>query len=372
MLALQTHLFNKLEERKANGILRELKVYDNPVDFYSNDYLGLSQNARFQAEIQQILSENPKSLLGSTGSRLISGNSKIITQTEDFLAHTHKTESALLFPSGYKANLALFSCIADRNDTILVDELIHRSVHDGCSLAKATKWKFRHNDLDHLESLLKKAKGNIILAIESLYSMDGDFAPLTTIADLALKYGANLIVDEAHAMGVFGKGLVDLNRLQEKVFATLVTYGKAMGLNGAAILGSQVLKNYLINFASPFIYSTAASDFLGLSIQKAYEFTLLNPHLAIELQNLIQHFRAYKVHNISQAKSPIQIVQFPSTRKLKNVVEMLAEAGFQTYAIFAPTIKEGSERLRICLHQFNTKEEIDKLCSIIKVHQQHA
>lgn len=369
MLMLQTQLRNQIEQRKSEGILRKLRTSKESIDFCSNDYLGLIRDKFFQKKISEIAFENPRLLIGSTGSRLISGNSENTMQTESFLAKTHGNESALLFPSGYKANLALFSCIAKRTDTILVDELIHRSVHDGCSLSQATKWKFKHNDLNHLESLLKKAKGNIIIAIESLYSMDGDFAPLKDITELASRYQANLIVDEAHAMGVFGKGLVSQNQLQNKVFSTVVTYGKAMGLNGAAILGSQVLKEYLVNFASPFIYSTAASDFQSLSIRASYKYIDTHTDLRLTLQKNIEYFRSHQVHSISQEKSPIQIVQFPFSIKLRQAAAELSTIGFQTYPVFAPSVKQGSERLRICLHQFNSYTEIDRLCDIIKKHQ---
>ncbi len=369
MLTLQAQLLNRLEQRESEGILRKLKIGKASIDFCSNDYLGLTRDGDFQQKIMEIVLENSKSLMGSTGSRLISGNTETTMQVESFLAGTHGNESALLFPTGYKANLALFSCIAKKNDTVLVDEYIHRSVHDGCLLSNATKWKFKHNDLDHLESLLKKTKGNTLIAIESLYSMDGDFAPLEDITELASRYQANLIVDEAHAMGVFGKGLVYQNQLQSKIFATIATYGKAMGLNGAVVLGSRVLKEYLVNFASPFIYSTAASDFQSLSIRTSYKYLDEHPDLAITLQKNIEYFRSHQVHSISQEKSPIQIVQFPSSTKLRQAVTDLSAIDIETYPVFAPTVKPGLERLRICLHQFNSFTEIDRLCRIIKQHQ---
>ncbi|MDR7130199.1 8-amino-7-oxononanoate synthase [Algoriphagus sp. 4150] len=365
MKALEEHWSNCLAKRRDQGNLRQLRPVGNRIDFYSNDYLGLSSNSDFPQMLLGIIGKNPRCLTGSTGSRLISGNSQLARDTEGYIASLHQVDAALLFSSGYSANIALFSCVVGRHDTILLDELVHRSVYDGCLISKAKRLKFRHNDTEHLEELLKKSKGKILIAIESLYSMDGDFAPLNAIADLAQKYGAGLIVDEAHALGTFGKGLVHSAQVQNKVLATVVTYGKAMGVQGAAILGSFVLKEYLINFASPFIYSTAMSDIQYESIQAAYQYVDKHTELAIVLQERIRYFRAHQLSKISQDDSPIQAIQFTSTDQLRKAVQELAKTNMQTYAVFSPTVKQGDERLRICLHLFNSNQEIDRLCSII-------
>lgn len=370
MKAIQLQWHKALSEREAEGRLRKLKLPGNGIDFWSNDYLGLSANSDFQHILSAAVRHNPRYLTGATGSRLISGNSLAVTQVEEFIAAEHHVESALLFPSGYKANLALLSCIVGRQDTILVDELVHRSVYDGCLMSKAAKWKFRHNDPEHLKSLLKKAKGHVIIVVESLYSMDGDFAPLTAIAGLAKKFGAGLVVDEAHAIGVFGKGLVHAAQLQQEVLATVVTYGKAMGVQGAAVLGSSVLKVYLVNFASPFIYSTAMPDVQALSIQLAYAYVNNNSEPAQRLQERIRYFRTYIRSAISQAQSPIQVVQFLSAGQLKRAAEALSRHNIHAYAVFAPTVPAGAERLRICLHQFNSNAEIDTLYTIFQEYEQ--
>lgn len=369
MISFPKHLIDAIEQRKKFGNLRTLKPHSDGIDFYSNDYLGLTKNQAFQDVLLQMVNDNPTCLLGSTGSRLISGNKNDYQEVESFIATQHLTESALLFPSGYKANLALFSCIATKHDTILVDELIHRSVHDGCRLSAAKKWKFKHNDLFHLEALLQKSEGTVFIAIESLYSMDGDFAPLQEITALAARYHANLIVDEAHAIGVFGYGLVTENQLQNNVFATVVTYGKAFGIQGAAILGTNLLKTYLINFASSFIYSTAMPAYQILSIQKAYQFIAQHPELKNDLHQKIKHFRASNLTTSSQDKSPIQTIYFSNVEKLHQTVKILEKEQLKTYAILAPTVKAGSERLRICLHQSNTIQEINLLTEIIQKYQ---
>ncbi|GGH31869.1 8-amino-7-oxononanoate synthase [Dyadobacter endophyticus] len=364
---LELNWHNALSTRKENGHLRRLRPPNEGCDFYSNDYLGLSADAAFQQTIYEAIGRDTRLLTGSTGSRLISGNSDAATGAEKRIATAHQVEDALLFPSGYKANLALFSCIAGRHDTIIVDELIHRSVHDGCLMSTARKWKFRHNDLTHLEALLKKASGNVVIAVESLYSMEGDFAPLGAIVALAKKYQAGIVVDEAHAIGVFGKGLVHRAGLQQEMLATVVTYGKAMGVQGAAVLGTHLLKEYLVNFAAPFIYSTGMPGVQIVSITAAYDHLERHPTLAITLQDRIRHFRKYQLSNTSQESSPIQSVQFQHDRELRAVTQALAEAGIGAYALFPPTV--GQARLRVSIHAFNSHDEIDQLCGIIQQYE---
>jgi len=366
MLSNFQHFQEALQKRKEEGTLRNLPKKSEGIDFYSNDYLGLARNKDFQEILIKNVLENPQLLSGSTGSRLISGNSSAIIEAEEYISKEHQYESALLFPSGYNANLALFSTLPTRHDTIIVDELIHRSVHDACKMSHAKKLKFRHNDTEHLEEILKRQKGHCYVAIESLYSMDGDIAPLEKIAKITEKYNASLIVDEAHAFGVFGYGFVNTLQLQDKVLATVITYGKALGTHGATILTNKLIKNYLINFASPFIYTTSAHDFLWMSIQKGYEFIQKNDKLPIELRQNIEVFRKQNLKSPSDKDSPIQAIIIPDNHQLKALKDSLFEDGFLTYAVFSPTVKEGTERLRICLHSFNTEKEIIDLAKIIK------
>jgi 8-amino-7-oxononanoate synthase len=361
------HIFEEaLKKRKETGNLRILKQKLEGIDFFSNDYLGLARDRNLQNLLLKNVLENPQLLSGSTGSRLISGNSQQAVETEDFIAKEHQYEAALLFPSGYNANLALFSTLPTRHDTIVVDEQIHRSVHDAWKMSHAKKLKFKHNDPQHLEDILRKQKGNCYVAIESLYSMDGDIAPIKQIAEITEKYNANLIVDEAHAFGVFGYGLVDKFQLKEKVLATVATYGKALGTHGAAILTTNVVKSYLINFASPFIYTTSAHDFLWMSIKTGYHFLNDNKKLSTNLQKNIEIFRKQNLTTPSSENSPIQAIIIPDNHRLKIVKEALLNEGFLTYTVSSPTVKEGTERLRICIHNFNTEGEIIELTKIIK------
>jgi len=255
-----------LENRQEKGIYRRLQPRGQGVDFLSNDYLGLSKSLEFQNRISEIGKDQPHLFMGATGARLISGTTQLMMDVEKRIANWHGTEGALVFESGYMANLALFSSLPQKGDVVFVDAHIHRSVHDGCRLSFAQKKKFKHNDLLDLEVLLQKSEvqGSLFIAVESVYSMDGDFAPLQELILLAEKYHAHLIVDEAHAFGVFGWGRLHQEGLQNRVFATVATYGKGMGLQGASILASDLVIQYLINFASEFGRPQLATPFSSL------------------------------------------------------------------------------------------------------------
>lgn len=361
---------NALRARSERNSLRQLAVHRPNVDFYSNDYLGFAWSKLLHDSIRQSIDTCPVVLTGSTGSRLISGTSDSIRELEKLIAKEHGTSHALFFGSGYAANLSLFSCLPQRNDTILTDECIHRSVHDGCRLSNARKWKFRHNDMNHLEMLLKKTPGRCLIAVESLYSMEGDFAPLETLIFLSEKYGAGLVVDEAHSFGVFGLGLVAQYSLQDRVLATVVTYGKAMGLQGAAVLSGKLLKEYLVNFAAPFIYTTAPSPLSAISIKEGYRLLGEDKTSGKQLQQRIRQFREAGLSQRSMNGSPVQVVECADQQSAIQLQEALTAGGLQTYLVKAPSVKAGSERIRICLHAFNTVHEVDTLVSILCTHIQ--
>lgn len=257
MTASELFIKKRLDDRRIAGNLRFLKPQNNLVDFCSNDYLGFARSPVLENKVEEEIKNNGKASNGSTGSRLLSGNSDYALALEEYIASVHQSEASLLFNSGYDANLGLFSSLPQRGDTIVTDELIHASAIDGARLSYANRYTFRHNDLQSLEDKLKQAKGNCYVAIESIYSMDGDSPPIPEILNLADKYNAHLIVDEAHAVGLYGLGLID-ESLKDRVFARVVTFGKALGCHGAVILGRTLLKDYLVNFARSFIYTTAA------------------------------------------------------------------------------------------------------------------
>ncbi|MEP7376080.1 MAG: 8-amino-7-oxononanoate synthase [Chitinophagaceae bacterium] len=356
-----------LQQRKEEALYRYLQVNNNLIDFCSNDYLSF---ARSEIIRQQVKTEEERlmPLSGATGSRSISGNTSFAEELEKFIAAFHHAEAGLLFNSGYDANLGLFSCIARKGDTIICDELIHASIIDGCRLSYAGRFRFDHNDLEHLEKKLKQAAGNIFVVVESVYSMDGDIAPLKDIVLLCQQYNANLIVDEAHATGVFGKqgrGLVSQLGLEKDVFARVHTFGKAIGCHGAIVIGSNVLRNYLINFARSFIFTTALPMHSLLTIRCAYEQLLANEFDNAYLHTLIQHFNngfpftddVYLIKSVS----PVQSLIIPGNKRVRNISSELQREGFDIRAIVSPSVPAGKERLRISLHMHNTVEQVDEL-----------
>jgi 8-amino-7-oxononanoate synthase len=359
------YIRNKLDERKTAGTYRWLKPENSLVDFCSNDYLGFARSAGIRERVNQYL-QQISHLNGSTGSRLLSGNTTLSEELEHEIASFHDAEAGLIFNSGYDANLGLFSCLPQRGDTIITDELIHACIIDGARLSHANRYTFKHNDLNSLEDKLKRATGNCYIAVESVYSMDGDSAPLVEMIALAETYDAHLIVDEAHAVGVFDKGLVNALNLQDKVFARIVTFGKALGAHGAIVLGSGLLKEYLINFARSFIYTTAASFSQLASIKIAYEFLAQSSEEQKLLKNNITAFRLHvNATGFVESDSSIQSIIIGGNGQTADIAALIRSAGFDVRPILSPTVAAGTERLRICLHSYNTQAEIADLSNLL-------
>lgn len=353
-------LIDKLGKRKSEGTLRSLSCFDGFIDFYSNDYLGLSKSSDDVGVSHHS---------GATGSRLISGNSKEAENCEKILAEFFNSEAALVYNSGYDANIGLFSAILQRGDTILYDEAIHASVRDGIRLSFASAYSFEHNSLDDLRLKLERTKGTVYIAIESLYSMNGDVAPMQEIAKIARERNAYLIVDEAHSGGVFGtsgRGLIEELKLENSVFARLITFGKAYGFHGAVVLGSQNLKDFLINFSRSFIYTTALppSDY-ELIRQKVIDHSITQRQN--ELQENIDYFvsRTPSAYRKSDFRSPIQMIRIGSIEKTRFIADQLQKAKIAIKPIYAPTVKKGEESIRICIHANNSASEIEYLSDLL-------
>jgi 8-amino-7-oxononanoate synthase len=367
--SINRFISENLEYRKDNNSLRALRPENNLIDFCSNDYLGFAHSMEFRAMFESELKKYPFFHMGSGGSRLLAGNDTFTEKLEKDIAEFHKAESSLLFNSGYDANIGLFSSLPQRGDTIISDEYIHASIIDGIRLSHATRFVFRHNDLQSLEQKIKLAKGRIFIVVESIYSMDGDEAPLNEISKIAKKFDAALIVDEAHATGIFGKagrGIVHELGLCDDVFARIITFGKGMGTHGAAVLGSDKLRTYLINFSRSFIYTTASSFISHLAIKVSYDFLKNYDHQTI-IHERIEQFKK-KINpeiNLLPSKSAIQIIVVPGNTRAREAAAKIQEAGFDVRAILSPSVAIGTERLRICLHNHNSINEIDNLCTIL-------
>ncbi|WP_246001679.1 aminotransferase class I/II-fold pyridoxal phosphate-dependent enzyme [Mucilaginibacter gracilis] len=363
-----TYIKSKLDDRKASGTYRTLKTDKPPIDFCSNDYLGFAQSSQLKADVDAFLAQHTNYLNGSTGSRLLTGNTAFCEELEAGIAQFHDAGAGLIFNSGYDANLGLFSCLPQRGDTIITDELIHACIIDGARLSHANRFTFKHNDLDSLQQKLKHATGNCYIAIESVYSMDGDVAPLNEIVNLAKAYNANVVVDEAHALGVFNKGLVNQLNLQHEVFARVVTFGKALGVHGAIVLGSDVLRQYLINFARSFIYTTAASFHQLVSVKMAYQLLQASKGQQQNLAHNIALFKSQLTNNsgLINSDSAIQSIIIDGNDSARQAAAHLQNNGFDVRPILSPTVPAGTERLRICIHAFNTEQQIINLTQLIK------
>ena len=367
-------LSDKLQQRAQQHALRALSAPKTGVDFASNDYIGFSTNAQLFTDTHQFLVDHGYTQNGATGSRLLTGNHELYALAEQKIAQFHQADSALLFNSGYDANVGFFSAVPQKGDFILYDELCHASIRDGIRLSHAKSFKFQHNDTEDLERLLSHYSATtynlqpktFYLVTESVFSMDGDSPPLEAFVQLAEKYGAYLVVDEAHALGVFGnqgEGLTQQLRLQDKVFARIVTFGKGLGCHGAAIVGSPELNQYLVNFARSFIYTTGLSPHAVATVLMAYNQLEQVPDQLQQLRDNIQFFNQEKAQVglkplFVYSKSAIQSAIIPGNEKVKHLAQKLQEAGFDVRAILSPTVPEGQERLRFCLHSYNTPSEI--------------
>ncbi len=336
------------------GSLRSLKQREKLIDLSSNDYLGLSQDLSFQQAIiarweqwSKIVSKR----VGSTGSRLLTGNHVFFEEIEEEISRFHGFPAATLFNCGYMANLALLSSLFTEKDTLIADLEVHASLHDGMKLSKARKFYFRHNDLDHLERRMKN-NSRCFVVVESIYSMSGQRAPLTEIAKLCERYAANLIVDEAHAIGVIGpqgKGLIAQDNLQECVFACISAFGKALGVHGAVVLGQKLLKKMLLNFARPLIYTTALPLPLLAAIACSYE---RFPSMESERS------RIFNLCTKFQFPSHIHPILISGNSQAKLLSHFLAHQGLDVRPILSPTVPKGEERLRITMHSFNESHHV--------------
>lgn len=379
----------KLKKRQENNAFRSLSLPENLIDFSSNDYLGFSKNSQIYEAAGQLLSKRHLAQNGATGSRLLTGNNELYMELEGMLARFHHTEAALVFNSGYDANVGFFASVPQHGDIIFYDESIHASIRDGIGLGLAKSYKFKHNDLVDLESGIGRIRnmpipdGEIFVVTESVFSMDGDSPDLLSLTDLCTRNHCRLVIDEAHAIGVFGPkgaGLVQEFGLGDRVFARIVTFGKALGCHGAAILGDDILKNYLINFARSLIYTTGLPPHSLATIVSAYEF--LSDSDGIQNQGGGQRIRSQLINKIwffnqkletlnlkhffVPSQSAIHCCIVPDNERVKRLAQTLRKKGFDIRPILSPTVPKGKERLRICLHSYNTKEDISKLLETIK------
>ncbi|PBK90940.1 aminotransferase [Armillaria gallica] len=400
--ALEHSLQKSLDKRAKIGMpvldLLRPAVSTNVPDFFSNDYLSITTNPQLNSNVLDALIPSKK-LLGSTGSRLLNGNSPSHAETEKYLQSHFKASAALMFTSGYDANVAFFGCVPQAEDIIVFDELIHASVRDGIAAARTRNaYPFSHNSVASFESciagLLKKrpeilaGKSTVFVAVESLYSMDGDFSPLPQIVEGLHRHipkaYCHMVVDEAHTTGLYGsmgRGYVDHLGLQDEVDTVLHTFGKARGLTGAAILTSPIVRKYLVNYARPLIYTTSMPHLHLIAIKSTFDF-ISGPEgdrLRKQVYECSQYF-ATKLRlalkgipesvlamcAADRSKDPLVSPIFPllTSQSLK-LAEYLNSKGYVAQAIPFPIVPKGQERIRVVIHAENTFSDIDTFIAIL-------
>lgn len=385
---LPKKLHKKLNDRKHNDALRSLPKPNALIDFSSNDYLGAVNHPALARALQTATRKTLKAFSqgtsGATGSRLLTGNYALYDELEKVVSRFHESENTLIFNSGYAANLGFFQSVPQRGDVILYDEHSHASIRDGIKMTDAKAYKFTHNQLADLSQKLHKFSSEtttqeIYIVTESVFSMDGDSPDLVAITRLCKQYNARLVVDEAHALGVLGmqgQGLVQLYGLSEKVFARIVTFGKAAGTHGAAVLGSNDLKEYLVNFARSFIYTTALPPHTVASILTFYKMLeeMETSHMVENVRRLKKSINIFRSHiprtemdaYFISSVSAIQCAVIPGVNKVKLLSQKLAQHGYDVKPILSPTVPEGAERLRFCIHSYNTKEQLHQALEIMQ------
>ena len=343
-----------LQKRRDQGLLRSLQTTVGLIDLTSHDYFGFAQDGHLMRE---------SSLAGATGSRLLTGNHFFYEDLENKIAKFHQAESCLIYNSGYTANLGLLSALGTEAVTFLYDVEIHASMIDGMRLSRAKTFPFRHNDLESLERRLKNVHLPAFVLVESIYSISGEFAPLQEIATLCVKYGAELIVDEAHGMGICGtngEGLTAELGLESHVFARVHTFSKVLGSHGACVLGSKTLKEYLLNFSRPLIYTTALPMPALAAIESSYEKLLKEAKIHQERLKKLTSYLCKKAR-LKETHSPIQPIYISHIETLRSLSKKLKEKGIDIRMILPPTAPKGKQCLRVVLHSFNRQEEIDQL-----------
>ena len=354
----------ELEIRSQRRNLEEIRG----VNLCSNDYLGLADHPLLREAVVEAVQRAKR--VGGTGSRLLSGQTEDWNLLEEEFAKFAGTEAALYFGSGYAANLGLLTALVGKGDVVFSDALNHASLIDGVRLAGSRKVIYPHLDLNALESALRRdlgAPGRKLIVTESVFSMDGDIAPLREMTELAEKYGAVLIVDEAHATAVHGpngSGIAAQAELQPKLMAVLHTCGKALASTGAFVCGSAVLKDHLINRARTFIFSTAPPPYIAGQIRAAMNLAAGMDRERGELQRraawLVREFR-FAAFDTGGSASQIVPAILGKNEDTLEAAEFLQREGFAVRGIRPPTVPEGKSRLRFSLTSRISSTEISRL-----------
>jgi len=370
-----------LDQRKVDGLLRQRRLLDSPqaehivannqhfLSFCSNDYLGLANHPDLIATMQ---SAAQASGVGSGASNLITGHHRYHDNLEKQLAKFVQMPAALLFSTGYMANIGVISALMGRNDAVFADKLNHACLNDGAFLSRAAFHRFPHNDVTALEALLKTSTAkHKLIAADAVFSMDGDMAPLPEYLSLCEKYDAYLYVDDAHGFGVLGEhgqGTLNHFKLKSPRIIMMATLGKAAGVAGAFVAGEQVVIDYLIQKANSYVYSTPAPPALSATLSASVRLIEQGEHLRSHLRTLI----AYLKDNLNCRKwqlmpsdTAVQPLVVGGNHEALALSEYLQSCGVLVPAIRPPTVPVGTSRLRISLSAAHSIEDIQKLIKVL-------
>jgi 8-amino-7-oxononanoate synthase len=362
-----------LARRDSDALLRRLQPAAG-LDLASNDYLGFASDPRLVAAMQEALATYGA---GAGASRLLRGHQAVHADAEAFFATAAGRQAGLLFSSGWAANVGLLTALVGPHDRVLSDALNHASLIDGMRLSRAQRAVFAHGDLRALQRLLTEPwpQGRTFVVVESVYSMDGDLADLTAIADLCCQHGALLLVDEAHATGLYGHheqygatGLVEALGLQGKVLASVHTGGKALGTAGAVVVGDQPLIDHLVNHARSFVFSTAVPPVLAAGLRAGLALAQAQRPLVTALHQRAARFRDQLQQaglQTGPSVSCIVPVLLGSNERALWVAQRLQAQGLDVRAVRPPTVPVGTARLRLCVRMPLLSEELDAVAAAI-------
>ena len=361
----------ELDILRENHLLRSLKFIPG-IDFLSNDYLSLNKSGLI-LQIAENTIKNWKESFGSTGSRLLQGHSHHFEKAESDFASYTGYKSALLYQSGYSANLGTIPALINKNDIIISDRNCHASLIDGIRLSGAVNIRYRHNDLNHLREILTRKTGKkykrIWIITETLFSMDGDSPDLKSLADLSEEFGALIYLDEAHAAGIYGpggSGLISKHKLQKRIAVSVFPMGKAPGLSGAFVCGNSSLKEILVNKSRSFIFSTAQPPILASILTEIISF-LQKKEAEILRNNLLKKsdllLRILQEGGINTGRSNSQIIPVlcDDEKPALLLSEFLVKKGYAVRAIRPPSVPKGTSRLRLAVHADHTEDQIRNL-----------
>jgi 8-amino-7-oxononanoate synthase len=382
--AITAGFITELEQRKKDGLYRQRQLIHSSqgsviniegeeyINFSSNDYLGFANNKKLK---EQMIQAVEKYGLGAGSSQLLVGHSLAHSELESRLAEFLHREAALVFSTGYQANLAIASALIDENTVVLQDKLNHASLIDSVLLSKGKLVRYKHNDIDHLKSLFEKHKNNkLILMTDGVFSMDGDYAPLLEIADLCKTYNSILIVDDAHGIGVLGKtggGLLEELQLNQAQVPLLIgTFGKSFGASGAFISGSRLLVEMFIQKARTYIYTTALMPAIAATMTHAIDMMINGDALRKNINELINVYKAGLNKNKLDQKTSASHIQpyiVGDADKALQLSKSLKDKKILVSAIRPPTVPKDTSRLRISLTATHSREQVEKLTASLAV-----